>query len=129
MFCYDIDAEKKQWMPTPKQREDETVTVLPDKHLRTLYATLSEHSHKWRDIGIHLGFHTSKLENIQAKPLLLSGAPNTYLQEMLTEWLQWAPGDGRGSENCATLGGLRDALNKAGLPETAQSIMTLDLST
>ena len=55
-------------------------------------------------------------------------APNSWLNTMLAEWLQWSPGDGRGSTKCATLERLSDALNKAGLSEAAQSIMTLDLT-
>ena len=33
---------------------------------------------------------------------------------MLQDWLQWAPGDGRGSTCFATLEGLKEALNNAG---------------
>ena len=43
--------------------------------------------------------------------LLMQGATG-YLGEMLTKWLQWAPGDGRGSRNFATFEDLRDALLK-----------------
>ena len=41
---------------------------------------------------------------------------------MLADWLQWAPGDQRGSTSYATQEGLRDALNKGELSEAAQSI-------
>ena len=113
-------------LPVMEERE---MTVLSNEHHSTLYATLSEHSYKWKDIGTHLGFRPSELEKIQATPLLLLEGPNGYLRAMLVEWLEWAPGDGRRSGRVATLGGLRDALNKAGLPEPARAIMTLELST
>ena len=48
---------------------------------------------------------------------------------MLAEWLQWTPEDQRGSTNYATLEGLRDALNKAGLLEAAHLITTEILKT
>ena len=38
---------------------------------------------------------------------------------MLENWLQWAPGDGRGSTSFATLEDLTDALNEAGLGASA----------
>ena len=42
---------------------------------------------------------------------------------MLQKWFQWAPGDSRGSTNHANLKDLINALNKADLGETAQSVM------
>ena len=44
--------------------------------------------------------------------LMIQSPPSSYLREMLTKWLQWAPGDGRGSRNFATFEDLRDALLK-----------------
>ena len=80
------------------------------------------HRAKWREIGSLLGFLPNELDNIQARPLLLSNAPNSWLDAMLAEWLQWAQEDSRGSTNFATLEGLREALYKAGLVEAAQSL-------
>ena len=93
-----------------------------------MYVKLTEHGAKWREIGTHLGFRPSELDEIQARPALYATAPKSWLGAMLAEWLQWTPGDQRGSTKCATLEGLSDALNKAGLSEAAQSIMTLDLT-
>ena len=87
-----------------------------------LYEKLKEHSSKWKEVGTLLGFRPGELNNIEAKPLLLRGAPKSWLYEMLEEWLQWAPGDARGSTDFATLSGLREALDKAGLGATAQSL-------
>ena len=75
-------------------------------------------SAKWDDIGRYLGFIENELEIIRAKPLLLASAPDSWLNEMLSEWLQWAPGDARNSTKIATLEGLRNTLNKTGLQGT-----------
>ena len=135
-----IDAEKKQWILVPKQREEEEPRVpvieerkfikLSSHNYSALYEKLAEHncSTNWREIGTHLGFLSSELDHIQARPLLLSDAPKSWLGAMLEKWLQWAPGDQRGSTECANLEGLSDALNKAGLSEAAWSIMTLELT-
>ena len=93
-----------------------------------MYQKLTEHSAKWRDIGTLLGFRPSELDEIQARPALYATAPKSWLGTVLAEWFQWSPGDQRGSIKCATLEGLSDALNKAGLSESAQLIMTLDLT-
>jgi hypothetical protein len=99
-------------------------TKLSENNHSVLYAKLTEHSAKWREIGIHLGFCPSELNEIQARPPLYATAPKSLLSAMIADWLQWAPGDQRGSTNYATLEGLRDAVNKAGLSEAAQSITT-----
>ena len=52
---------------------------------------LSPHASQWQAIGQHLGFLPEELSPIQAKPLLLAGAPKSYLSAMLASWLQWAP--------------------------------------
>ena len=94
-----------------------------------MYAKLTEYSDKWREIGTYLGFRPTELDNIHARPFLMHTAPNSWFNTMLAEWLQWAPGDRRESINYATLEGLRDALNKAGLSEAAYWITTEILKT
>ena len=37
------------------------------------------------------------MNSIQSRPMLMAQAPESYLREMLSQWLRWAPGDGRGS--------------------------------
>ena len=85
---------------------------------------LNPHASQWQAIGQHLGFLPEELNAIQAKPLLLAGAPKSHLNDMLASWLQWAPGDARGSTSCATLSGLKSAVDKAGFGLTA-SLLTL----
>jgi hypothetical protein len=109
-------AEEREPKPKP--------TKLSENNHSVLYAKLAKHSAEWREIGIHLGFCPSELNEIQARPPLYTTAPKSLLSAMIADWLQWAPGDQRGSTNYATLEGLRDAVNKAGLSEAAQSITT-----
>ena len=67
------------------------------------------------DIRKALGFKEGEMENIDHCPTLMVSAPKSWLREMLTQWLQWAPGDGRGSTGFATKETLRAALLKANL--------------
>ncbi len=83
---------------------------------------LQKYSRKWRQIGLGLGFKAHKLDDIQSRPSLFTSAPSSYLEAMLSEWQQWAPGDERGSCNYATLDSLRTAVDKAGLGLTAQEL-------
>jgi hypothetical protein len=83
---------------------------------------LQKYPHKWRGIGQGLGFNSHELNAIQNQPLLIPTAPTSYLNEMLSSWQQWAPGDYRGSTSYATLESLRTAVNRAGLGLTAQEL-------
>ena len=60
------------------------------------------------------------MDNIAGRPFLMQLAPNSWLGEMLAQWLEWAPGDGRGSVGFATKEVLRVALLKANLGQLAQ---------
>ena len=51
--------------------------------------------------------------------MLTASAPNSYLEEMLTQWLEWTPGDERGSTGFATKKALRVALLRANLGQLA----------
>ena len=95
----------------------------------TLYKQLSTNSYKWSTIGAHLGFLPNELKKIQARPeLLLSGAPDSFLREMLSDWLHWTPGDGRGSKSYATLYDLSNALDKSGLGDAACTLLETTFS-
>ena len=130
-------AEERE--PKPKSKP----TKLSENNHSVLNAKLTKYSAQWREIGTHLGFYPYELNEIQARPPLYTTASKTLLSSlvpkplprfqcglgtrlllsaMLADWLQWAPGDQRGSTSYATLEGLSDALNEAGLSEAAQSI-------
>ena len=99
-----------------------TPTRLSEQDFARISAKLSPHSSRWRRIGEGLGFTPAELSNIEAAPLLLPGAPVSYLSAILSGWLQWAPGDARGSRDYATLQSLRTAVDNAGLGLTAQEL-------
>ena len=85
-----------------------------------MYYKLEGHAARWRDIGRALGFTEGEMDNIAGRPFLTQLAPNSWLGEMLTQWLEWAPGDGRGSVGFATKEVLRAALLKVNLGQLAQ---------
>ena len=85
-----------------------------------IYYKLKHHSARWRDIGRALRFKEGEMNIIQSNPMLTASAPNSYLEEMLSQWLQWAPGDGRGSTGFATKESLHAALLQANLGQLAQ---------
>ena len=60
------------------------------------------------------------MEIIEMRPMLLKEAPQSWLREMLSQWLQWAPGDRRESTSFATKDSLRTALLNANLGQLAQ---------
>ena len=98
-----------------------SITLWKDHH-SVLLKQLTKHAPSWKEIGIHIGFTSDQLDNIQARPLLLTSAPNSWLSTMLVEWLQWAPGDGRGSASSPTLDALRAAIRQAGFGVTANDL-------
>ena len=97
-------------------------TRLTEKQLPALNQQLKKHAAKWREIGMHLGFIPGELDNIEACPYLMADAPVTWLRALLEEWIQWAPGDSRGSTNFATLEELKAVLKEAGLGATAHDL-------
>ena len=129
---YALSSEHELWqvkkpqhhhdpMPPPQahaKQQTEKLKILGTclneaEHHSILFNKLEKHSAKWRTIGRCLGFLPSKLDIVQAKPLLLDGAPNSWLEEILAQWLH---------SGTATLEVLRDALYKAGLGQTATDL-------
>ena len=101
---------------------------LRDSHHTKIYAVLKDHAADWRDIGSALGFSEGELNNIQSdQNLLTQSPPMSFLRKMLSQWLQWTPGDGRGSEGYATRESLVAALLKANLGQLAEKIKHLNL--
>ena len=95
---------------------------LTDKDHDKLFLQLRTHASRWRDIAAHLGFFQEELDRIQRTPTLLNQGPSSYLSEVLSQWLQWAPGDGRGSTDFAKLSALKLALSATGLGHTAHNV-------
>ena len=95
---------------------------LTDDHHAVLLKQLTKHSRDWKVIGSCLGFSYGELNDIEARPFLQPGAPTSWLSTMLAQWLQWAPGDSRGSTSFASLKALKTALNEACLGATAHDL-------
>ena len=96
---------------------------LTEKHITRLLRQLKKHASKWREIGINLEFLPGELANIAARPNLSEGAPVSLLGALLEEWIQWAPGDSRGSTDFATLESLKTALSDSGLGVAAHDLV------
>ena len=102
--------------PKPQSLSDQNFPIICEK--------LRPHCAKWRVIGEGLGFTPSELDTIKAAPQSLQDAPQSYLSVMLSGWLQWAPGDARGSSEYANIHSLKRAVDKAGLGRTAQELFS-----
>ena len=71
---------------------------------------LQSYSYKWNPIGLSLGFTPHELCTISSKVTLLTGAPVSYLQELLSQWVQWPTEEHR---NDPTLEALCTALRSS----------------
>ena len=122
--CPNLPQGYEKWFTTKSQRQSAAVKErrCTQKDENIIYWRLEQYASKWKEIGTGLQFTHYELENILNKPLLLSRAPESWLKEMLSKWLQWAPGDNRGSTNYATVEGLIVALVKAGLAAAADDL-------
>lgn len=103
-------------------------TNLDDHDYGYLYEQLSTCAHKWEAIAISLRFKGDEIQSIKCDPLNISGGHEACLGVLLTKWLQWAPGDSRGSKNRATLQALKTAVSKAGFGVIAQKLTASETS-
>ena len=89
-----------------------------------MFTHLAQYAARWRAIGTGLQFTQYELDNIENMPSLFFTAPGSMLRKMLSDWLQWAPGDNRGSTSFATVDALIViiALVKAGLAAAADDL-------
>ena len=118
--CGKLTSHQLTWLDNTSTNSD--TKRLAESDITSLVGKLDSHAHQWRDIATHLGFQQTELDNIQARALLLQGSPQSWQRAMLSEWLQWAPSDSRGSPSFATLKALKDALSKSGLGATAATL-------
>ena len=86
----DLTQCQRLWIESPSTAASTSHKCLSESHLPMLLSKLNNHATKWRDIGMYLGFQHVELENIQAKPFLRFGTPQSYLGAMLTDWLHRA---------------------------------------
>ena len=97
------------------------LVTLSEKDLVDLMRLLQSYSYKWNPIGLSLGFTQHELNNIFSMFKLLVGAPVSYLQELLSQWLQWPTEE---HQNNPTLGALCTALRSSlvGLSSLAEEV-------
>ena len=114
--------EKVTDIPRTSSGIDSPVPLGEEHHL-VIFEQLQKHSSDWMKIGTYLGFYPNELKKIQTSPsLYFSGPDGSWLSTLLEKWLQWAPGDRRGSKKFATLENLKSALSKAGFGATAHTL-------
>lgn len=65
--------------------------VLSVDHMGILMKLLRPVSPKWNLLGPQLGIPMTEIQIIMAKPMLIPGAPLSYMQEALYVWLQQKP--------------------------------------
>ena len=94
---------------------------LSEKDLVHLMRLLQSYSCKWNPIGLSLGFIQPELKTISGMLALLTGAPVSYLQELLSQWVQWPTAD---HPSHPTLGALCTALRSSlvGLGSLAEEV-------
>ena len=139
--CFHLPSGYEKWtlfaIPPTRELKDTTTSVsgytesdliLKKYHHSILFSQLNRHASKWKEIGIYLGFLNDELDIIVAKPSLYHEGTKGFLCEMLSEWLEWAPGDQRGSKEYATLEALKRAVSSAGLGVTATDL-TISVAT
>ena len=94
---------------------------MSEKDIVHLMRLLQSYSYKWNPIGLSLGFTAHELCNISCMVTLLTGAPVSYLQELLSQWVQWPTAD---HPSHPTLGALCTALcsSLVGLGSLAEEV-------
>ena len=94
---------------------------MSEKDLVHLMKLLQSYSYKWNPIGLSLGFTQHELNTIFGMLKLLVGAPVSYLQELLSQWVQWPTEE---HQNNPTLGALCTALRSSlvGLGSLAEEL-------
>ena len=86
-----------------------TRTLLTSHNYSQLILQLMPAKNDWNPIALALEFQPHGIENIQRDPVrLLDG---NHIFDVIAFWLRWAPKDGRGSKDFATLEVLQAALN------------------
>ena len=76
---------------------------MSEKDLVHLMRLLQSYSYQWSPIGLSLGFTQHELKTISGMLALLTGAPVSYLQELLSQWVQWPTADHPSHPNLGAL--------------------------
>ncbi len=95
---------------------------MKDHHYSFLCEQLSKCADKWEDIAIGLRFKADEIRNIKHDPMNVNGGHKACLGTILYDWMQWIPGDARGSKERATLEALKTSVSKAGCGVVADEL-------
>jgi hypothetical protein len=120
--CFPLPSGYEKWQLCSTKECHDLKEKLTKSHCSYLIQQLSNYAADWREIGTHLKFQQKELDVIQAKPLLQTTAPKSWLSALISEWMEWAPGDSRGSTNYANLEDLKSAVSKAGFGVVADEL-------
>ena len=99
-----------------------THTVVNPHHYGYLHEQLCPCADKWEKIAMGLRFTSDEIRIIKSNPANFTGGPTACLGAVLTDWMQWAPGDARGSKDRATLEALKTAVSRAGFGVIADEL-------
>ena len=108
------------------QRES-TLSVEPrlsKNDLTKIMPLLKQQSSKWKEIGADLGFLSEELDSISERPSLFSTSPDSFLEELLTQWLDWPT---RYHPDPPTRGVLLQALKKADVGDLAEKMEVVEI--
>ena len=108
--------------PTSLPAAGQSRTVVDSRHYGALCEQLRPCVAGWRKIAEGLRFHNYEIENIGSDLTKLVGSPGSYMDAVLSEWLNWGPGDKRGTKDLATLEALKEALNRADFGRVAGTL-------
>lgn len=97
-------------------------TVVKPHHYGTLHEQLTPCADRWEKIAIGLRFTSDEIRNIKYSLMNVADGPTACLGAVLADWIQWAPGDARGSIDRATLEALKTAISKAGFGVIANEL-------
>ena len=92
------------------------------EHYGTITEQLNPYRAKWEAIAQALGFKVYEIDSIKVDPIIMLRGPQACLNSVISQWLNWANGDPRGSTDSATLEALKKAVRKLGLTGLAKSL-------
>ena len=84
--------------------------ILTEEDLSILLNSLKPATPHWKAVGLALGFLDHELTTIERTPLLIPEGLTGYFNEMLRQWLRWAPPN----HPSPTLEALQPALQSCG---------------
>ena len=120
-MCGPLSLNHCVWSEEP-QSPPTSDRHLTESDIPQLMEKLAPHAANWWEIGTALGFLPYELKLIRASPLLMYGAPASFLDEMLSKWVQWSPETVHAKY--ATIADLRQALRSqlVGLGAAAEAV-------